>query len=45
MAFVSHECTGPAKAMVNNSGLSPIKKIMNKATIYEVMDIKCGKYF
>ena len=36
--------TGPAKGMVNNSGLGQIKK-NNKATIYKVMDIKCGKYF
>ena len=37
--------TGPAKVMVNNSGLSQIKKNMSKATIYKVKDIKCGKYF
>ena len=37
--------TGPAKSIVNNSGLSQIKINMNKATIYRVMDIKCGKYF
>ena len=34
------------KAMVKNSGLSQIKKKnMNKATVYRVTDIKCGKYF
>ena len=37
--------TGQAKAMVNNSGLSQIKKNMNKATVYKVIDIKSGKYF
>ena len=32
--------TGPAKAMVNTSGLSQIKKNMNMETIYRVMDLK-----
>ena len=36
--------TGLAKAMVNNSGVSQIKTNMRRATIYRVMDIKCGKY-
>ena len=31
--------TGPAKAMVNNSGLGQIKKNLNKATICRVMGI------
>ena len=31
--------TGPAKAMVNNSGLSKIKMNMKRETIYRVMDI------
>ena len=36
--------TRPTKAMVNNSELSQIKKNMNKATIFRVMEIKRGNY-
>ena len=36
--------TGQAKAIINNDGLSKIKILMSKATIYRVMYIKCGKY-
>ena len=42
---LSPGCTGPAQAMVNNSGFSQIKTNMKSVTIYKVMDIKCGKYF
>ena len=37
---LSAGCTKQAKAMVNNS---QIKNNMNKATLYWLMDIKCGK--
>ena len=43
--FLPAGCTGPAKAMVNNSGLGQIKTKMKRATIYRAMNIKRGKYF
>ena len=45
MANLSAGRTGQAKAMVEHSGLGQIKNNMNRATIYSVMEIKCGKYF
>ena len=45
MVFISWTYWTWVKAMVNNSGLSQIKKNMNKATMDRVMEIKRGKYF
>ena len=45
---LSAGCTGPAKAMVNKSGLKVKLKQTQKGqlyTLYRVVDIKCGKYF
>ena len=41
-------CESEFSVLQNFAFLSPanqIKKNMNRATIYRVMDIKCGKYF
>ena len=41
-AFYLFICQRSVCCMLFYSGLSQIKKNLNKATIYRVMDIKCG---